>query len=63
MDFLRRRLHKGAPQFFEVHHQNGGPSYELAALYLAVSLLALIAGPGKLSLDAKLFGRCGLKKG
>lgn len=40
----------------------GGPSYELAALYLAISLLALIAGPGKLSLDAKLFSRSALKK-
>jgi putative oxidoreductase len=41
--------------------RGGGPSYELAALYLAVSLLALIAGPGKLSLDAKLFGRSRLR--
>jgi putative oxidoreductase len=41
--------------------RGGGPSYELAALYLAVSLLALIAGPGKLSLDAKLFGRNSFK--
>ncbi|HEX9000087.1 MAG TPA: DoxX family protein [Blastocatellia bacterium] len=37
--------------------RGGGPSYELAALYLAVSLLVLFAGPGRLSLDAKLFGR------
>lgn len=37
--------------------RGGGPSYELAALYLAVSLLGLVAGPGQLSLDAKLFGR------
>jgi putative oxidoreductase len=36
--------------------RGGGRSYELAALYLVVSLLALIAGPGKLSLDAKIFG-------
>lgn len=42
--------------------RGGGPSYELAALYLAVSLLALITGPGKLSLDAKLFGRSHLRK-
>jgi putative oxidoreductase len=42
--------------------RGGGRSYELAAVYLAVSLLALIAGPGQISLDAKLFGRGGLKK-
>ena len=42
--------------------RGGGRSYELAAAYLAVSLLALIAGPGKLSLDAQIFGRGGLKK-
>jgi putative oxidoreductase len=42
--------------------RGGGRSYESAALYLAVSLLTLIAGPGKLSLDAKLFGRGPLKK-
>lgn len=37
--------------------RGGGPSFELAALYLAVSLLVLIAGPGRLSLDAIFFGR------
>ena len=34
-----------------------GPSYEVAALYLAASLLVLIAGPGRFSLDAILFGQ------
>lgn len=34
-----------------------GRSYELAALYLGVALLMLFTGPGKLSLDAKIFGR------
>lgn len=33
-------------------------SYELALLYGCVALLLLLAGPGKLSLDAPLFGRC-----
>jgi putative oxidoreductase len=42
--------------------RGGGRSYELAALYLVVSLLALIGGPGKLSLDAIIFGRGSLKK-
>ncbi len=37
--------------------RGGGPSFELAALYLTVSLFVLIAGPGRLSLDAILFGR------
>lgn len=35
----------------------GEPSFELAAVYLAVSLLLLLVGPGRLSLDAVLFGR------
>lgn len=33
-----------------------GPSYELAAVYLAAAILLLLAGPGRLSLDALLFG-------
>lgn len=35
----------------------GGRSYELAALYLGVALLVLLAGPGRFSLDALLFRR------
>ncbi len=31
-------------------------SFELAALYICVSLLLLTTGPGRFSLDAKLFG-------
>lgn len=31
-----------------------GPAYELALLYLAISLLLLASGPGRYSLDAKL---------
>jgi putative oxidoreductase len=42
--------------------RGGGRSFESAALYLAVSLLVLIGGPGKLSFDALLFGRGALKK-
>jgi putative oxidoreductase len=34
----------------------GGPSYELAAVYLACVILLLLLGPGRLSLDALLFG-------
>jgi putative oxidoreductase len=36
---------------------SGGPSYELAAVYLGAALLMILAGPGKISLDALLFGR------
>ena len=35
----------------------GGRSYELPAVYLACSLLFLLLGPGRFSLDALLFGR------
>jgi putative oxidoreductase len=34
----------------------GQGAYELPLLYLALSLMFLLAGPGKFSLDAKLFG-------
>jgi putative oxidoreductase len=34
----------------------GEPSWELAGVYLACSILFLLAGPGRLSLDALLFG-------
>ena len=37
-------------------NQTGGTSYELALVYLGVSILLLAAGPGKFSLDAKIFG-------
>ena len=32
-----------------------GPAYELAAVYLACSVLFLLLGPGRLSLDDLLF--------
>ena len=35
----------------------GGPSFELAAAYLAVALALLLVGPGSLSLDYCFFGR------
>ena len=34
-----------------------GPSYELAAIYLVVTVTLALTGPGKLSLDALLFGK------
>ena len=34
----------------------GGPSSELAALYFSIALLLIAAGPGRFSLDRKLFG-------
>jgi putative oxidoreductase len=37
--------------------KGGEPSFELAALYLVISLLFIATGPGRLSLDRLLFGR------
>lgn len=37
--------------------RGGGRSWELAAAYLGVALLVLLAGPGRWSLDAQFFGR------
>ncbi len=34
----------------------GGGSYELAAVYLSISLVLIAVGPGRLSLDRMLFG-------
>ncbi len=34
----------------------GGPAYELAAVYLCISLLLIAIGPGRLSLDRVVFG-------
>lgn len=35
----------------------GGPSYELALVYLTIAFLFLMIGPGKFSLDAMIFGK------
>jgi putative oxidoreductase len=34
----------------------GGPSFELAAVYFCIALLLLAFGPGRVSLDRRLFG-------
>lgn len=35
----------------------GGPSYELALLYLVLALVFIAVGPGKFSADARIFGQ------
>ena len=35
----------------------GGPSYELAAVYLCIALVLLTLGPGRFSVDRALFAR------
>lgn len=42
------------PGFVQVGGQGG--SYELAAMFLIAAIVLLLAGPGRLSLDAWLFG-------
>ncbi|WP_343701054.1 DoxX family protein [Chitinophaga sp.] len=38
-------------------NMTGGSSFELPLTYFGVALLCLFAGPGKISLDYKIFGR------
>lgn len=37
--------------------KGGGPAFELAVIYLSIALVLLAAGPGRFSIDRKLFGR------
>ncbi len=37
-------------------NMTGGPSYEPALVFLAITLVILVLGPGKFSLDKKIFG-------
>lgn len=36
--------------------QGGGPAYELAAVYLFFAIFVVVYGPGRFSLDRKVFG-------
>ncbi len=35
----------------------GGGSYELSTVYLVIAILFIVTGPGKYSLDRKIFGK------
>lgn len=37
-------------------HPTGGRSYELASAYLLIALLLVVLGPGRFSLDRRVFG-------
>jgi len=49
-------MHKFAMKDPFVASGPGQSSYELAAVYLAIAILFLAVGPGKFSVDAKIFG-------
>lgn len=36
--------------------KGGGPAYELALVYLSIAVLLIALGPGRLSLDRRIFG-------
>ena len=36
--------------------QGGGMAYELAAVYFSIAAVLFLVGPGKFSLDSKIFG-------
>ena len=36
---------------------SSGPSYELAVLYFCIAVLLIAVGPGRFSLDRRIFGR------
>ncbi len=56
MAFATFLVHVKAGHAF-VADKPGEPSVELAAVYLAVSVVLLLVGPGRLSVDALLFGK------
>ena len=57
MAFATFGVHMSMGHPFVADAASHGPSYEAALGYLAISVVLLVVGPGRLSVDSLLFGR------
>jgi putative oxidoreductase len=57
MSFATFLVHIASKHPFVADPTTHGPSFEASLGYLAIAVLFLLVGPGKLSVDAVLFGR------
>ena len=57
MGFATFGVHVMSHHPFVADPAKPGPSYESSLGYLAIALVLMLVGPGRLSVDALLFGR------